>query len=126
MEKNKKLEKIKHFLGIGKHSDYINEYFDKSNIRSGLYVTSVVLVLEFLMMINITLRQFNEETRRSTELFIIHLSCFAILFTAALAMFIYSVRHVKKLGKKRYPWEILKYIFSVVAIVFGIYISYLD
>ena len=126
MEKNKKLEKIKHFLGIGKRSDYINEYFDKSNIRSGLYVTSVVLVLELLMMINVTLRQFNQETRRSTEWFIIHLSCFAILFLAALALFIYSVRHIKKLSEKRYPWEILKYVFSIVAIVFGIYISFLD
>ena len=80
MEKNKKLEKIKNFLGIGKHSDYINEYFDKSNIRSSICVTSVVLVLELFMMLNILLRQYNEETRRSTEWFVIHFSCFAILF----------------------------------------------
>ena len=126
MEKKQKLEKIKHFLGIGKHSNYINEYFDKSNIRSSLYVTSVVLVLEFLMMLNVFLRQFNEETRRSTEWFIIHFSCFAVLFLAALALFVYSVRHLKKLSEKRYTWEIIKYIFSIIAITFGIYISLLD
>ena len=126
MEKNKKLEKIKHFFGIGKHSDYINEYFDKSNIRSSLYVTSVVLVLELSMMINVFLRQFNEETRRSTEWFVIHFSCFTVLFFAALVLFVYSIRHLKKLSEKRYTWEIIKYIFSVIAIAFGIYISLLD
>ena len=126
MEKNKKLEKIKHFFGIDKHSDYINEYFDKSNIRSSLYVTSVVLVLELSMMINVFLRQFNEETRRSTEWFVIHFSCFLVLFFAALVLFVYSIRHLKKLSEKRYTWEIIKYIFSVIAIAFGIYISLLD
>ncbi|MBR4789316.1 MAG: EAL domain-containing protein [Treponema sp.] len=126
MEKNKKLEKIKHFFGIGKHSDYINEYFDKSNIRSSLYVTSVVLVLELFMMLNVLLRQFDEETRRTTEWFVIHFSCFLVLFFAALVLFVYSIRHLKKLSEKRYTWEIIKYIFSVIAIAFGIYISLLD
>ncbi|MBO4640308.1 MAG: EAL domain-containing protein [Treponema sp.] len=122
----KKIEKIKLFLGIGKHSDYINEYFDKSNIRSSLYVTSVILVLELLMIINITIRQFSEETRRSSQWFIIHLICFIILLLAALALFIYSIRHVKKLSANRNTWAALRYIFSIVAIVFGIYISFLD
>ena len=123
---NKKLENIKFFFGIGKHSDYIKEYFDKSNIRSSLYVSSVVMLLELLMMINVTLRQFNEETRRTTEWFIIHFTCFAILFVAALALFIYSIRHVKKLSPKRNVFEVLKYVFSIIAIIFGIYISFLD
>ena len=123
---NKILEKIKFFLGIGRHSDYINEYFDKSNIRSSLYVSSVVMFLELLMVINTTLRQFNEETKRTTEWVIIHLSCFAILFTAALILFIYSVRHQKKSEPKHHTLETLKYLFSIVAIVFGVYISFLD
>ena len=122
----KKIEKIKLFLGIEKHSDYINEYFDKSNIRSSLYVTSVILVLELLMIINITIRQFSEETRRSSQWFIIHLICFIILLLAALALFIYSIRHVKKLSANRNTWAALRYIFSIVAIAFGIYISFLD
>ena len=125
MKKNK-LQKLKTFFGIGKHSDYINEYFDKANIRSSIYVCSVVLVLEFFMMINISIRQCFEESRRSTEWFIIHFSCFAVLFFAALALFVYSVRHVKKLSSSRRKWEILKYIFSIVAIAFGVYISVLD
>ena len=119
-------EKIKNFLGVGKHSQYVNEFFDRSNIRSAIYVSSVVIVLELFMILNITLRQFDEETRRSTQWFAVHLTCFIILLIAALALFIYSVRHVKKLSSNRYLWAALKYIFSLVAIAFGIYISFLD
>ena len=125
MEK-KKFEKIKSFLGLEKRSDYINEYFDKSNIRSSICVTIVILILELLMMINITIRQFNDETRRSREWFIIHFSCFAILFIAALILLLYSLRHIKNKGTKRGVWESLKYVFSIIAIIFGIYISLLD
>ncbi|MBO4319709.1 MAG: EAL domain-containing protein, partial [Treponema sp.] len=103
-----------------------NGYFDKSNIRSSVYVSSVIIILEVFMIINITARQFFEETRRSNEWFIIHISCFAVLLITAISLFIYSIRHIKKLSSNRVLWEALKYIFSVVALVFGIYISYLD
>ena len=126
MENKKKFEKLRYFFGIGKRSDYMNDYFDKSNLRSSLWVSSVVLILEFIMMVNITIRQFDEETRRSQEWFVIHLSCFVILFLAALVLFIYSVRHVKKPAPRRHLGETIKYIFSIIAIVFGIYISFLD
>ena len=118
--------KLKRFFGIGKYSDYIQDYFDKSNIRSSIYVSCVVIILELLMMINVTIRQFNEETRRTTEWFIIHLSCFAILFAAALALFLYSIHRLKKENANRHVWETLKYVFSIIAIAFGIYISFLD
>ena len=122
----KLFEKIKSFLGIGKYSAYMNEYFDKSNIKSSIYVSSVIILLELFMIASITIRQFFEETRRTAQWYVIHLTCFLVLLIAALALFIYSVRHVKKLSTNRHVWKVLKYIFSIVAIVFGIYISFLD
>ena len=119
-------EKIKTFLGIGKRTPYVNEYFDKSNIRSSIYVSSVVILLEVFMIANITFRQFSEETRRSTQWFITHISCFVILLLAAVVLLIYSLRHIKKLSSNRNLWNVLKYIFSIISIIFGIYISYLD
>ena len=125
----KLMEKIKAFLGVGRRSKYINDYMDNSNIWSSLYVTSVVMLLELFMMLNITLRQLNEETRRSTQWFAIHMSCFAILFLAALLLFVYSIRHAKEGFKKssqRFTWDAIKYFFSIIAIAFGVYISFLD
>ncbi len=120
------LGRIKKFIGADKHSPYINGYFDKSNIRSAVYVSSVIIILEVFMIINISIRQFFEETRRTDEWFIVHISCFSVLLLTAIVLFIYSIRHIKKLSSNRRVWEVLKYFFSIVALVFGIYISYLD
>lgn len=119
-------ERIKTFFGIGRHSQYVNEYFDKSNIRSSIYVSSVVILLEIFMILNTIIRQFDEETKRTTQWLVIHISCFSVLLIASLALFLYSLRHVKKLSSNRHLWEVLKYIFSIISIAFGIYISFLD
>lgn len=122
----KTLEKIRNFLGLGKHSDYINRYFDESNIKSGIYVSSVVILLELFMISSVIIRQLSPETRRSAYWLATHLVCYLLLFCSALALFIYSVRHIKKISTNRKLWEVLKYIFSIISIVFGIYISYMD
>lgn len=122
----KTLEKIRNFLGLNKHSDYINRYFDESNIKSGIYVSSVVILLELFMISSVIIRQLSPETRRSAYWLATHLVCYLLLFCSALALFIYSVRHFKKISTNRKLWEVLKYIFSIISIVFGIYISYMD
>lgn len=122
----KTLEKIRNFLGLNKQSDYINRYFDETNIKSGIYVSSVVILLELFMISSVIIRQLSPETRRSAYWLATHLVCYLLLFCSALALFIYSVRHIKKISTNRKLWEVLKYIFSIISIVFGIYISYMD
>ena len=122
----KTLEKIRNFLGLNKHSDYINRYFDESNIKSGVYVSSVVILLELFMISSVIIRQLSPETRRSAYWLATHLTCYSLLFCSALALFIYSVRHIKKISTNRKLWEVLKYIFSIISIIFGIYISFMD
>lgn len=119
-------QKIKEFFGIGKHSDYLNKFFDEANIRSSIYVTSVIIVLELFMIGNVLFRQLSEETRRSLQWLVTHLACYTVLLASSLALFIYSVIHIKKKTYNRKTWEFLKYVFSIVAIVFGIYISFMD
>ena len=124
--KPKLFAKLKSILGLGKRTDYIDAYFDKSNQKSSIYVTSAVIVLELFMIANITIRQFFEDTRRTNQWFIVHLSCYLVLLLASVILFVYSIRGLKKLKINRYVWESLKYIFSIVSIAFGIYISFLD
>jgi len=91
-----------------------------------MYVSSVVILLEIFMISNVTIRQFYPETRRTMNWLITHISCYLLLLFSALALFICSVHHIKKQNSKRKYWEILKYIFSIVSLVFGIYISFMD
>ena len=122
----KMFEKFRDCLGIGKHSDYINRYFDESNLKSGIYVSSVVILLELFMIASVVIRQLLPGTKRSADWFLIHIGCYVALLCSALALFIYSVCHIKKLSSNRKCWEVLKYIFSIVSIAFGIYISFMD
>ena len=126
MKHKKFLTTLKHFLGLEKRSEYVKNYFNSSNIRSSIYVSSVVIILELFMMTSITIRQFSDETRRTVQWFVTHMLCYAFLFLAALALFIYSVRNIKNKNSNPKVWEVLKYIFSLTAIIFGIYISFLD
>ena len=75
-----KLDKLKRFLGLKQYSAYINEHFDNSNIRSSLYVSSVVIILELWMILSTLLTQLE---RRSKQWFIIHFFCYIVLLLAA-------------------------------------------
>ena len=119
-------EKIKKFFGLVKHSDYIKKFFDEANIKSSIYVTSVIILLELFVIGSVVSRQFSPETRQTTQWLIVHLSCYVVLLGSSLVLFIYSIVHIKRKTYNRKVWEFLKYIFSIIAILFGIYISLMD
>ena len=124
--KRKTRERIKRFFGLEKYSPYISSYFENTNIRSSLYVSSVVMAIELFMICSVIIRQFSEETRRSTNWLVIHLICYSVLLLSALCLFIYSACHIKKKSQNPRKGQILRIIFSIISISFGIYISFLD
>ena len=126
MMKRKTRERIKRFLGLEKYSSYISSYFEKTNIRSSLYVSSVVIGIELWMIISLLIRQLSEETRRPVPWLVTHIVCYVILMISALCLLIHSVRYVKKKTTNRRVGQVLRIIFSIIAITFGVYISFLD
>ena len=121
-----KLDSLKKILGIENFTKYTREYFDKSNIRSSLYVSSVVIILELWMIISTLFVQFFGDLNRSKHWLITHIGCYALLLISAGILFAYSLLHHKKIVKNHKIWLAIRFIFSVVAIGFGIYISFLD
>ncbi len=116
-------DKVKYFLGLKSNSDYINDYFDNSNIRSSITVSSVVIILEIWMILSTFLTQLH---KRSTEWVIIHICCYTVLLISALILFIYAHLHLKKIIENSRIWKFIRIVFSLIALAFGIYISYLD
>ena len=121
-----RFDSLKKFLGIETFTKYTREYFDKSNIRSSLYVSSVVIILELWMIISTLFFQFFGDLNRSKHWLITHIGCYALLLISAGILFAYSLLHHKKIVKNHKIWLAIRFIFSVVAIGFGIYISFLD
>lgn len=121
-----KIESIKKLLGIEHFTKYTNDYFDRSNIRSSLYVASVVVLLELWMIISTLFFQFFGDLNRSKAWLITHLASYTLLFLSALSLLIYSLLHVKKIIKRNKEWFAVRFVFSIISLGFGIYISYLD
>ena len=119
-------ERIKRFFGIEKYSSYVSNYFENTNIRSSLYVSSVVIAIELWMIISLLIRQLFEATKRPVPWLVSHIVSYTILMLSALGLLVYSICYLKKKTKNRRLGQILRVIFSIVSITFGIYISFLD
>lgn len=121
-----RFDKLKKFLGLENFTRYTREYFDKSNIKSSLYVSSVVIILEIWMIISTLFFQYFGDLNRSKHWMITHIGSYTLLLIAALNLFIYSLLYYKKHYNNHKIWLAIRFIFSITAIVFGIYISYTD
>lgn len=121
-----KIDSIKKFLGIERYTKYTADYFDRSNIRSSLYVSSVVVVLELWMIFSTLFLQFFGNLNRSRSWLITHLTSYALLLISAAMLLIYALLHVKKIITRKKEWCAVRFVFSIVSLGFGIYISFLD
>lgn len=122
----KYLEKLKKFLGLEKYSPYVNSYYEKTNAVSSLYLSCVVILLEIWMLVATLVNQFNEETKRSTLWLWQHVPCYIVLLSAGLAMLVYAIRYIKGKRPHKYVGRGIYTFFSVISILFGMYISYMD
>ena len=121
-----KIDSIKKFLGIERYTKYTEDYFNRSNIRSSLYVSSVVVLLELWMIFSTLFFQFFGDLNRSGMWLITHLTSYSLLLISALFLLIYSLLHIKKNINLNKEWHTVRFVFSVISLAFGIYISYLD
>ncbi|MBO4901331.1 MAG: EAL domain-containing protein [Lachnospiraceae bacterium] len=120
------LKKIRHRLGLEPISPYVKRYFRLSNMQSATYMSSIIILLEVWMIVSLFVEMYTGERARSASWFVQHLASYLLLLGAALFLFIHAWKytHAKITDYKRGTWALV--LFSVVAVAFGIYISYLD
>ncbi|MBR6483635.1 MAG: EAL domain-containing protein [Clostridiales bacterium] len=121
------LDRIKRWLGMDKPSQYVQHYFEASNIRASVYMSVIIIALEVWMIINALSYFFEDERTRSTRWIVSHLIAYVILFAAAAISLYNADRYFKK--KASAPEKrntIILSSFSTICIIFGMYISYND
>ena len=118
--------KFKQFLGLEHFSPYMKNYFDKSNAQSSIIVSVIITILEIWMIIFTLFNHYTGRTVRSQEWLATHLSAYILLLTGAIILLLYSIKVLKEKKHNRIFGKILTAIFSVMCIIFGIYISYMD
>ena len=114
-------------LGFEKNSKYVRDYFFTTNMRASIYMSLVVIVLEVWMIIRMTVTIFRDNLQ-SNMMHYIEKYCvnYFILTFTGIIMLILAVRFMRGKKDNRYLCTVVKWVFTLVCIYFGIKISLND
>jgi len=114
-------------LGFEKQSKYVRDYFYTTNMRASIYMSIVVIVLEVWMIIRMTVTIFRDNLQSNMIHYIekYYINYFILTFTGVIMLF-FAVRFMRGKKDKRYLCTVVKWIFTLVCIYFGIKISLND
>ena len=122
--KKKVFSKILNKIPHVKYTAYVKDYLFRSNVVSSIYVSIIVAVLEIWMLITIFTGQIFSDGQRSFLWLIQHEAAYIILLLTAIAMLIYSIAYLRGKTKNVIFGSIIRVFFTIIAISFGLYISY--
>ena len=119
-------QKLKNWWGLGKSNPFITNFFENSNIRSSLYMTSVVLLLETWMIYSLTNYVISSDKPRDTGWYISHYGRDVILWVAAFVLLVYAIQYIRGKREGGFISQALLWTFSLICLAFGIYVGYND
>lgn len=119
-------EKIAGWLGLKRDSAYVTDEFDFENMRTSLYMSSVIIILEIWMIFS-AVHGVVTGTRDRTPYWIVsHIGLYLLLIIVAFIVLIHSIRSLRA-KKNRHRLSLGLFAgFSLTCILFGVYISYHD
>jgi len=120
------MKKLQRWLGLEKRTEYVDIYFDRANFLSSIYMSVIIIILETWMLISLLVRWVRDDPTRSTEWFISHCLWYLLFLGTAITMLYFSVNFLNGRFKHRLPGKLLLIFFSLVALYFGMSVSYSD
>ena len=117
-------QKILRWLGLEHQSPYVKNHFYATNMRSSIYMSVVVIVLEIWMIIRMSRMWFRGELPNPFSYYLekYYINYF-LLLGAGIVMLVYSLLYIAGKTKYRRVGKTLLYAFSFICIYFGIKIS---
>ena len=121
MEMSRK-DRILEYFGLKRDNDYIKGYFLSSNMRSAIYMSIIVIVLEIWMIQSMTERLM----KRGVPLLdgMDYFSWYFSLLGVGVVMLIMAIQYLRGKFKNRLVLQGWLWVFSVLALAFGIYFGY--
>ena len=120
-------DKLKEWLGLGEHDEYIKDYIEDTNMRSIKYMCSFVIFVEAWMILRTMKIIFFGGEDRTFEWIVVHMRLYLILMTASVIMLWYSMTYKKNGIRRSHELTIVwKLVYTGICMGFGIYVSYLD
>ncbi|MCR4764247.1 MAG: bifunctional diguanylate cyclase/phosphodiesterase [Lachnospiraceae bacterium] len=120
------ITKIKRWLGLEQESNYATDQFDFTNMRTSIFMSCVIIALEVWMIFGALYGTFTGIRVRTSGWIAGHLAMYLTLIAAAVTVLVYSVKNLKKQKNRHFATATVFMVFSLICIVFGIYISNQD
>ncbi len=120
------MKRILRWLGLERRSQYVNNYFDTANFKAGLYMSAVVIFIELGMIIGLVERWDSGDTSRPRSWYIQHLGWYTLLLVSACIVLVFCARFMLGQTHKRLLGKLILSGFSIIALMFGAFISYSD
>jgi len=119
-------EKVKDWLGMHAHTDYVRDYFMDKNMHNSVYMSIVVIVLETWMILSLSNYLMHSDKERDALWLFVHYGRYAGLLLAAVLMLLCAKKYTEGKRKNRRSANLMKWVFVLSCIAFGIYFSLSD
>ena len=114
-------------LGLTGQDEYIRDYIEDSNMRAIRYMCAFVIFVETWMILRIVRMSLFGGEVRSAEWIVVHLQLYIVLLISSIAMLWYAVSYRKRKQQRSHNMNMAwKAAYTIICIVFGMYVSYLD
>lgn len=113
------LRKISEIFGFRRNSHYVKDYLDNANMRSGIYMSAVIFILEAWLIIRQTDKYIIPALKQGNPFFktvFTNTSTFWLLMSLGATMLFYCIQSTLK-AKKKYIY-ILTFVCAAISTVF--------
>lgn len=118
------IDKIKTFLKKYKYSPFVKEYLFTANVRASFYVSIIVALLEIWMLILMILGIIQNSNSYTHQWIVTHTLSYIGLLSISLVMLFFSIYYLRGKTNSYATGYIIKYLFALAMVAFGLYISY--
>lgn len=120
-------ENVRMRLGLAKQDDYIKEYIEDTNMRAIRYMCAFVIFVETWMILRIVRMTLFGGEVRSAEWIVVHLRLYITLLVSSIAMLWYALTYDRRKSVRSHGLTLAwKAGYTIICIIFGMYVSYLD
>lgn len=121
------LNYLKRWLGFEKQSQYVKNYFFRSNMTASIYMSLVYIVIEIWMIIRLTYIIIRDDLYSDLEYYFNkYYFYYFLLLASSVAMLIFALRYIRGKTNDQRLGTVIKWVFAFVGIYFGIKISLND
>ncbi len=112
------------WLGLEKKSPYVNEYFFRTNMRSSIYMSCIVIVLELWMIIRLTNQWFSGILPKPfSYYFSNYYFYYFLLLGSGILTLVTAILYLRGKIRSHLPGTVILWTFALICLYFGIRIS---